>query len=359
MESLRNMVNSGLSSVISLVVTQKPQEVLVSDLQAACVPVTVDACRTCANPCDVGHQEYPRMFMTDTISEMRGTIRPYMRQVVISTGKADWVREVTDENGSLAHLLPRVVSAATVGSSPKQPNTTYPPAEPTTRVDILNSSHRSEDDGNHRVLVFPDYKVVMHVSPNANGAQELYQNAVSPSVGRIGAGSVTETGNVSSYPLRYACVILLCSHKRRDYRCHISAPLLEASFCHALEGENWIVHYDLEDEDCMGLSLEDLEGTEKERDNFMADKLREASEGTAHDQKMALILKISHIGGHKFAGNVIIYTPQGTGVWYGRVSPHEVPAVVKHTILEGKILPLLLRGGVNLNRGQGQSLLDW
>jgi (2Fe-2S) ferredoxin len=64
-----------------------------------------------------------------------------------------------------------------------------------------------------------------------------------------------------------------------------------------------------------------------------------------------------------FSGNVIIYTPQGqnsgTGIWYGRVSSHEVPAVVKHTIMEGKVLPEILRGGINMNREEGQSLLDW
>lgn len=332
---------------------------LVSDLQTACVPVTTDACRTCADPCDVGHLEYPPKFDVDTASDMLGSVKPYMRQVVISTGKADWVREVTEEDGSLAYLLPKVSSDASVGSSPKSLSTSYPSSKPTTRVGIINSSHTSEDDGKHRVLVFPDYKVVMHVSPDVNGAKELYQNAVSPNVGRTGAGSVGENGNVSSYPLPYACVILLCSHKRRDNRCHIAAPKLETSFCRILESENWIVHHDLEDEDCMGQSLEEIEGTEEERDKVMADRLREASEGALHDQKTALILKISHIGGHKYAGNVIIYTPQGAGVWYGRVSPHEVPAVVQHTILEGKILPLLLRGGVNLNREQGKSLLDW
>jgi (2Fe-2S) ferredoxin len=131
----------------------------------------------------------------------------------------------------------------------------------------------------------------------------------------------------------------------------------------------------------MGQALEEIGGTDEERDIIMADKLREASEGAQDDQKMALILKISHIGGHKYAGefegemclyirrlivfsgNVIIYTPQGqnsgTGIWYGRVSSHEVPAVVKHTIMEGKVLPEILRGGINMSREQGQSLLDW
>lgn len=29
----------------------------------------------------------------------------------------------------------------------------------------------------------------------------------------------------------------------------------------------------------------------------------------------ALILRCSHIGGHAYAGNVIIYTPNGTSIW--------------------------------------------
>jgi hypothetical protein len=69
-----------------------------------------------------------------------------------------------------------------------------------------------------------------------------------------------------------------------------------------LESENWIVHHDLTDNDCMGQALEEIEGTDEERDKVMADRLREASEGAQHDQKVALILKISHIGGHKYAG---------------------------------------------------------
>lgn len=52
----------------------------------------------------------------------------------------------------------------------------------------------------------------------------------------------------------------------------------------------------------MGQALEEIEGTDEERDKVMADRLREASEGAQHDQKVALILKISHIGGHKYAG---------------------------------------------------------
>jgi len=68
---------------------------------------------------------------------------------------------------------------------------------------------------------------------------------------------------------------------------------------------------------------------------------------------------ISHIGGHKFAGNVILYIPPGTktadgkenalagcGIWYGRVEPRHVDGIVKETILRGRVIEDLFRGGI-------------
>ncbi|CAF4351765.1 unnamed protein product, partial [Rotaria sp. Silwood2] len=53
-------------------------------------------------------------------------------------------------------------------------------------------------------------------------------------------------------------------------------------------------------------------------------------------------LKISHVGGHKFAGNVIVY-PSGT--WYGRVLTCHVPVLIDAYIsssedLKTKLKPL-------------------
>lgn len=63
---------------------------------------------------------------------------------------------------------------------------------------------------------------------------------------------------------------------------------------------------------------------------------------------------ISHIGGHKFAGNVIVYIPpsftanplRGKGIWYGRVEPANVEGIVQKTVVEGKVIKELFRGGV-------------
>jgi len=75
--------------------------------------------------------------------------------------------------------------------------------------------------------------------------------------------------------------------------------------------------------------------------------------------KRALLLKVSHVGGHKFAGNMVLYTPSGAGIWYGRVTPKEVPAIVHETIINGRIIPELLRTAVNVPTKDGKCFHDW
>jgi (2Fe-2S) ferredoxin len=62
---------------------------------------------------------------------------------------------------------------------------------------------------------------------------------------------------------------------------------------------------------------------------------------------------VSHVGGHVWAGNVIIYTPMeadnalaGTGIWLGRVEPRHVEGIITETILGGQVIGELWRGGI-------------
>lgn len=55
----------------------------------------------------------------------------------------------------------------------------------------------------------------------------------------------------------------------------------------------------------------------------------------------------SHVGGHKFAGNLVIYRPDwNSGVWYGRITPHDVPEIVRETVVGGRVLGKYWRGGL-------------
>lgn len=107
--------------------------------------------------------------------------------------------------------------------------------------------------------------------------------------------------------------ILICGHGGRDQRCGILGPILQSSF-----------------------------RSELQRRGIEAD-----------------VAQISHIGGHKFAGNVIMYIPpsmtdnalSGTGIWYGRVAPENVEGLVDQTLIQGRVVLDLLRGGITSSGG--------
>ena len=120
-------------------------------------------------------------------------------------------------------------------------------------------------------------------------------------------------------------VVLFCSHNSRDSRCGIMGPLLQREFEHVVT---------------------ELKGDAGETGSWRQMALS------------SLTACISHIGGHKFAGNMIIYFPRqleavapdhpliGKGIWYGRVEPKHIEGIMRATIMEGQVIEELFRGGI-------------
>ncbi len=61
------------------------------------------------------------------------------------------------------------------------------------------------------------------------------------------------------------------------------------------------------------------------------------------------VSQTSHVGGHAYAGNVLIYPG---GDWYGYVTPDDVPRLVETSIVGNHILPDLWRGRLGLTPEQ-------
>ncbi|KAJ7095166.1 Sucrase/ferredoxin-like-domain-containing protein [Mycena belliarum] len=339
----------------------EPPEDIYASLTSSGVPVAVVDCRTCANPCEQGHAEYPRRFSIDMDSQMLGTVKPFRRQILISTGKSDWDREITDTHGSLAAMIsqtqpPKVPDAPPPISIAMDEKFTPPvpgvfSSADSTRLSILNGSHATVcNDDLETVLVLPDFTMVVGVPPTLDGARELWRTALDSQLPRM--GSTQERSSFQTWILPYSCVIMLCSHKRRDNRCAIAAPKLEHAFIESLHRKGWTADTQLEH--VIEPPLEQFSGTAEEKALYIEDELK-----ALPSAKKALILRNSHMGGHKYAGNCIIYTPQGSSVWYGRVTTHEVESIVTKTILDGLVLPPLLRGGLDLSRPGCSTLNDW
>ena len=135
-------------------------------------------------------------------------------------------------------------------------------------------------------------------------------------------------------------LVLICGHGGRDGRCGVMGPVLREEFERQLPGEGFEV------------LKGPIEASPKE------ELLLENGEHQ-NDGKGARVGQISHIGGHKFAGNVILYFPPGMkgkdgkghalagcGIWYGRVEPKHVEGILKETVAGGRVIEELFRGGI-------------
>jgi hypothetical protein len=97
--------------------------------------------------------------------------------------------------------------------------------------------------------------------------------------------------------------VFICTHGRRDLRCgQCGLPLLEAF---AIELER----HDLQNE--------------------------------------VIVRSSSHVGGHIFAGNVLIYPG---GDWYGYITPADVPRLVEQHLVQKQIVSDLWRGRMGLSQ---------
>ncbi|HEX9922388.1 MAG TPA: sucrase/ferredoxin-like family protein [Anaerolineae bacterium] len=145
----------------------------------------------------------------------------------------------------------------------------------------------------HDILVFPD-------AVRYRGVQEADLPALVEDhlVGaRLAAG------------LRYEALtgqhVFICIHGRRDQRCGDCGPPLIERFKALLA------------------------------DHHLADQV--AVYGT------------SHVGGHRFAGNVVIYPD---GCWYGRVTLDDVPRIIEQHLAGGNMVTTLWRGQMGLSPEQ-------
>lgn len=166
------------------------------------------------------------------------------------------------------------------------------------------------------VLVLPSFTLVNSVT--SNDIPELIDRFVAPNSKEGGDSAAEKPGRLASRPCPHDYVVLLCSHRRRDARCGISAPLIKKELERHLRP--------------LGLYRD-------------ADDERPGGVG---------IYYVSHVGGHKFAANVLVYRKQDQQmIWLARIRPEHCEGIVKYTILKGKVVhpESQLRGGFDRTRG--------
>lgn len=222
--------------------------------------------------------------------------------------------------------------------------------QPYHNVSVLNASFPSSGTPGTSVFLLPDFKLVpsvergssseqlealakgyllpekLHKAHDAMSTEHQEKFLRKPELQRLVRG-VRDFDEI---------LVLICGHGGRDQRCGIYGPLLRTEFEKTLPR----------------LGVDVLTGP-----------VDSVSESGGNKKPSSRIGLISHIGGHKFAGNVIIYIPPslqtdeglphplaGHGIWYGRVEPKNVEGIIHETIRKGNVIEEHFRGGITPSR---------
>ncbi|KAJ3103066.1 hypothetical protein HDU97_010422 [Phlyctochytrium planicorne] len=236
------------------------------------LPFTDDPCFTCTTPCSEGHAIFPPLKIDQTI-QLDTTVKPYVHHFLLSVGEGrTWPERIEDLNDD--SLLVRKVYAGAETMAKTSGRAVITACDRELGSDALLGGAHEEGEGTEEVetvtvttlIHFPSFLAFPGV--NVDSLPTLIQDIMD---GRDDSDKAVWKNGVK---LKGKTLVLVCTHKRRDKRCGVAGPLL----------------------------IEEIkrEVTEKGLDNEV------------------FCYGVSHFGGHKFAGNLIIYSPKfPTGLWEG------------------------------------------
>ncbi|KAF1810018.1 Sucraseferredoxin-like protein, partial [Eremomyces bilateralis CBS 781.70] len=289
---------------------------------ATCPPATC-SCRPMPADLDIDHK-----------TVMGNSVAPYSEHVLVSTGRSDWPSRIEDDEST-------PVVAALKGAFGRGGKYTDPFHNVLTSTSSLKPTDSTADTSS--VLLFPSFQYFPRIENTSPAMEALVKGYLLPTTlhkhhdvlsPEQKAGLTRDESFRSELDVKPVqdVTVLICGHGARDNRCGVLGPLLQAEF----EDKLAMAGFDVR-QDPPGSAPENGQSSSRPE--------------TALTARVGLI---SHIGGHKFAGNVIIYMPNsssshglsGKGIWYGRVEPKHVEGIIKETIQEGRVIKELFRGGI-------------
>jgi hypothetical protein len=252
----------------------------------------------------------------DYKKQLRGSVAPYSEHLLIHTGTSDWPSRIEDDaRFPLALDLKAALKREIVKSLPARP----------ANVLVSNSSFAKQGEVTVSLM-----KSGLHLGlREGQSVQELVDTILTPMPSRKLGSDDLKAAMATKFASSdiTEVTVLICGHGARDERCGVMGSLLQDEFKETLS-----------------------------RSNIGVVEVPVNNKSSEQQSSSARVGLISHIGGHIFAGNVIIYIPKtkqyeshplaGMGIWYGRVEPRHVEGITEKTIKHGVIIEELLRGTV-------------
>ncbi|KAF2690322.1 hypothetical protein K458DRAFT_439336 [Lentithecium fluviatile CBS 122367] len=323
----------------------------------------------CLRDCEGCSVKYPAKFSIDETEELYGHVKGWSTHLIVGTGKTDWVRDVADEKGS-------IMEAVDKGD--------MKPSNGKLMLSASNIPVPGHSDHSTTVLLLPSFQFIDNVTP-AN-TPDLIRNFVNkgptntspldhtttppaepssqPQTETTPIPPTPSTSALTARPCPHKYLILLCSQKTRDARCGQSAPLLRKEFERHLRPLG--LYRDLHDERPGGVGIYFIShvGGHKFSANVMiyrkasaVERPRELNGHTNGIDEALEKLKVEDANEEGERGKVVLdvnkaQEEEGNGeaaqcIWLARIRPEDCENVIRYTVLQGKVVKpeRQLRGG--------------
>ncbi|KAK5056653.1 hypothetical protein LTR84_012185 [Exophiala bonariae] len=344
----------------------------------------------------------------DRTRDLNGSMSPYAQHLLISTGRKDWTSRIEDERdtapwGRFTAEMKAILGRGGEFHDPYNnillsTSSFTPWAQPELQQQHNPSSSRratqpppDPDRGPEPqidALLFPAFKHLRGLTTSPTLLQTLTRAYLLPTtLHPIHAPETLSTSALrsktrdaslaSTLPIGVADIttptILICSHGQRDSRCGVLGPLLQREFATYIDRRHREIPSGLAAVAETGVfTASASEATATGGSGGGGGGGAPNTDSKSRSPVPINVGTVSHVGGHKWAGNVIVYippnavvvnadagagadvTPQqqphplvGKGIWYGRVEPRHVQGIVEETVLRGRVIKELFRGGVD------------
>lgn len=254
----------------------------------------------CDLECSSCHQDYPKSVTVEEDTVLWKSSKEYGLHLVVSTGKTDWIHDATLTSATVANS-----TSSWAGKNLDK----YPELKNNVKVTVsslgseklvLDDDHAAGRRGD--ILFLPFFVWIRDVK--YDDVQEVLDIVVPKLIKSREEESKEIDIDLTKFEATFEVdpnhsYVLLCSHRTRDKRCGVTAPILKKALDTQLRE---VGHY------------------------------RDSSDKSPGGTTVAFI---NHVGGHKFAANVLIYLRTGQVVWLARIRPGHADSIVDECILGG------------------------
>ncbi|CAI5758349.1 unnamed protein product [Candida verbasci] len=258
---------------------------------------------TCPETCDACITNFPKSLKFEEDEPLYNSTKPFGLHLLISTGKTDWPHDATGTPNTLSNAIADWASK----KKSKLGNIKVTVSSLGSDELLIDDEYINGKMGD--VLIMPYFlwikKVkIEDVAEIFDKLNQYLENHTPVDDIEIPNCSID---NNSSY-------IFLCSHKTRDKKCGITAPIMKKE---------------------MDLYLRELE------------LYRDFGDNRPNGVQVAFL---NHIGGHKFAANVIIYNKESMkNIWLALCRPNNVKPIIDECVLQNRVFPNKVRIVQNFN----------